>query len=178
MLIRQLPHTINVKKLTEQEVLLKGELPVGKLTRVLEAVYSAEGIVQIELAFRKDKQRIRVAEGKVSCSVNLLCQRCMNPLEHDLEVDFKLAFVYTEEQADQLPETYEPVMMEDDYVQLVDLIEDDLILGLPIVASHADEGCQPLKYQEDLPEVEEESIPNKENPFQVLESLKASKKDS
>lgn len=170
MLIRQLPDTINVKKLTEQGVRLKGELRVSKLTRTLEAVQSALGDIQLELAFRKDEQGMRVAEGEASCRVNLLCQRCLKPYEHLLEVNLSLAFIYTEAQLEQLPSNYEPVLLDDDNAQLVDLIEDDLILGLPIVPLHSDERCQSLRYEEGEPVVE--NTPEKENPFKVLETLK------
>ncbi|MBV1882632.1 MAG: DUF177 domain-containing protein [Pseudomonadales bacterium] len=170
MLNRQLPHTINVKKLAEQGIRLDGELPVGRLQRVLDSVESAEGQVYLELAFHKDEQGVRVAKGNAKCSVNLLCQRCLKPLAHSLEANFSLAFIYTEAQEEQLPDQYDPVMMLDDNVQLVDLIEDDLILALPIVANHTDSGCDISQYQKkDIPELNQ---PARENPFKVLEALK------
>ncbi|MBL4866762.1 MAG: DUF177 domain-containing protein [Pseudomonadales bacterium] len=170
MLNRQLPLTINVKKLTEQEIQLEGALPVSKLTRVLEAVESAEGEIYLELAFRKDEQSARVAQGQASCTVKLLCQRCLKPYEHALKASFSLAFVYTEAQEERLPEIYDPVLMQDDNVRLVDLIEDDLILALPIVAHHTSVECQTLRYEEGESVAEVSST--KENPFKVLEALK------
>jgi uncharacterized protein len=72
---------------------------------------------------------------------------------------------------EELPETFEPVEVNDHgEVDLLQLIEDELILSLPIVALHAEENCSvgPDDMTFGIIEPEQE----RKNPFEVLKELK------
>ena len=94
------------------------------------------------------------------------CQRCLQPVALALEVDRPLRFVQGEERAAALDaELDEDVLPLEPRLDLRELVEDELILVLPIVPCH--EVCpEPLP----LPEAEEESVA--ENPFAVLAGLR------
>jgi len=121
-------------------------------------------------------------------SVWLMCQRCLSPCSQHLDVDATYRIVATEEEADEFP-------LDDDEVEvivgsrqfdLVDLIEEELLLSLPLVPKHsvcpevhesllaggaADEAGEGEAGQGG----EEEA--GKPNPFAVLEKLKTSGPD-
>ena len=86
-----------------------------------------------------------------------------------------MAFVHDDEQARCLPKQYEPVIVDDDNcVDLLDVIEDDLLLALPLVAYHAVTECSGLSsYEtESLDESEDGVDQERINPFIILEQLK------
>jgi uncharacterized protein len=88
--------------------------------------------------------------------------------------------------ADKLPEAYEPLVVGQHDVFLRDLIEDELILALPLVPKHPDVQCEEsmsseslghnIKSKDDVIETETsegENVIRKENPFAVLSSFKS-----
>jgi uncharacterized protein len=105
-------------------------------------------------------------------TVHLSCQRCLQPMAQDLDVDRTIRFVPGEDQAAQLDEELEEdVLALARTLDLAELIEDELILALPIVPMH--EACpQPLpsaaEVDADLTDAGEAPL----HPFGALAALK------
>lgn len=76
-------------------------------------------------------------EGTVRARPWLVCQRCLNAYEHPLESTFRVAFVATEDDTANVPEDYEGVAAPHGRVALAELVEDELLLALPLVPLHA-----------------------------------------
>ncbi len=130
------------------------------------------GDVDVDLQFDIDAQGISYMRGRLSAQVRLVCQRCMEPVAVSLETDIAVGFAASEERALTMPESYEAHVLAEETVVLSELIEDELILAIPIVAVHPQQSCQPWfeKQQEELSGIEE--VTEKKNPFAVLASLK------
>ncbi len=102
--------------------------------------------------------------------VTLQCQRCLQPLRQPLVVDRRYRFVRSEQEAERLDEE-----IEDDVLTLVprldllDLLEDELILALPIVPRHDGACPQPLPLPANP--ANDEPAPN---PFAKLAALRSS----
>jgi uncharacterized protein len=81
-----------------------------------------------------------------------------------------LGIVQTEEEAKNLPERYDPLIVKESDLFLQDVIEDEIIVSLPIVPMHTAKDCKvklPLVTEsETMSEVE------KDNPFKVIELLR------
>ena len=73
----------------------------------------------------------------------------------------------TEAQAQQCPSRYEPVIVEDEAMDLYDVIEEELLLALPVAPKH-DHACVELPGQS---QAEIEAEDRKPNPFEVLARL-------
>lgn len=98
----------------------------------------------------------------------LTCQRCLQPVFTALEVDRRFRFVKDEAAAQQLDaQSDEDVLVTSRSLDLLELLEDELLLSLPLVPTHA--VCpQPLIAPADeLPPTTE-----RENPFAALAGLK------
>lgn len=98
----------------------------------------------------------------------LQCQRCLMPLHKELEVERSFRFVPDESEAERLDEdSDDDVLVLTHSLNLTELVEDELILALPIVPRH--EVCpQPLPSAS----AEEEDASPRANPFAVLKSLR------
>lgn len=103
--------------------------------------------------------------------VPLQCQRCLQTYAQALQVDRRFLFVAHEKQAEQLDEELEDdVLMLPARLDLADLLEDELILALPLVPRHEDSCPHPLPMPaDDL----EEAAPA--NPFAALAALRGRK---
>ena len=106
----------------------------------------------------------------VQCSVPLLCQRCLTPVDVPLVVERPFRFVADEATAEALDdETEEDLLASSREFDLRELIEDELLMALPVVPLH-DECPVPVDMafsDEDFEAVQEE----KPNPFAALAGL-------
>jgi uncharacterized protein len=88
-----------------------------------------------------------------------------------VNTEFCFSPVQGSEQTQTLPDAYEPVEVDDHgEVDLFQLLEDEVILSLPIVALHADEDCAVKAEHMSFGKIESEH--ERENPFAVLKELK------
>ena len=63
------------------------------------------------------------------------CQRCLRPVRRAVESESRLAFVAREDSP--LPADHEPVVGDPRRVDLAALVEDELLLAVPLIARHA-----------------------------------------
>jgi uncharacterized protein len=174
MLTEPLPTTLDVRKAAAREVSVSGVLELSKMVRLQGALASSEGHVEADIAFSKDEENRSIATVTVRADVEVCCQRCLESIPHRVESENRLAIVGDDERASQLPTRLEPWMVESEQGDLWGLVEDELILAIPIINLHESEDCNELlKEYRDPPPVEEEVA---DNPFKVLEQLKPGNK--
>ncbi len=163
----KLPRQINVLQLAEQHVTLVGELPFSKMTRLAPSLISDSGVVVFELNFGIDEEGIRYIKGNITAELALECQRCLYPMKYTINDTLMLGVVLSNNQAHHLAKHYAPLLVENEVQELLPIIEDELIVRLPIAASHSNTDCQ-LKLVE-----QEIKTDKKRNPFAELSKLKS-----
>ncbi len=176
----ELPKSVDPYRLAEQNSTLEGFVPLSGLGRFADAILGASSSdpreqCQVRLTFSKDEERRRVVSGELDAEVMLECQRCLKPMMSRLESSFRLGFVTSDEQAQNLPRDLEPVLTEDFSVNLWELVEDELLLVLPPFPLHERADCQATEVLENFepdPEAPEPDEEKRENPFNVLADLK------
>ncbi|NIP71652.1 MAG: DNA-binding protein [Gammaproteobacteria bacterium] len=129
------------RRLAREGRQLAGRLPLASMQRLGPYLHGTEGEVEVELAFGIDVVGITYVRGSARARVELVCQRCLEPMAAELEAQFALGVVASEREGEQLPETYEPLVAGDEPIQLAGVIEDELILAMPIIARHRLEEC-------------------------------------
>lgn len=169
-----LPQRVDAFRFAENEIRLEGVIPIVDMERLASSLSSDAGQVHVRVQFGKDEQGAPFLRGEYSAHLLLRCQRCMEAFDHEVNGQLLVGIVTSEEEMDRLPKGYDGVIVEDGQLQLRDVIEDDLIVGLPIVPMHSMPDCNvslPLEIGSgSKPE------PEKENPFKVIELLR-SKRD-
>lgn len=176
MSVQRLPEQIIPYKLARQRRSLRGVLKLDAMERLAGMLADSQGDVAVDLQFGVDEQGVSYMRGRLSAQVNMVCQRCMGPVTVPVEAEVAVGFAASEEQARAMPEPYEACVVTDESALLSELIEDELILALPIVAAHPEQACQPWfdEQQEELSPAGE-TVAEKKNPFAVLASLKRDK---
>ena len=100
--------------------------------------------------------------------VSLRCQRCLQPMTVPLDVDRWIRFVPDAATAEALDAELEDDVLElPRHLDLHELVEDELLLALPLVPRHDD--CPEPLPQGSAPD---EDVPERPNPFAALERLK------
>lgn len=175
--INRIPATITPRKLVNLDVDIDGVIPPQAMQRLGQAVEAVLQATEVWLHFGGVKGPDKVVTGKAITQVSLRCERCLQNYAAPLQADISVGVVWSEEEAAQLPSHLDPWLVPEEDADLVALVEDELLLALPIVALHqVEEDCPApaMSYgpgqEEGVPSpVEEEA---RENPFKILEQLK------
>ncbi len=149
---------------------LQHRFKVEQFERACSMLANSRGELNITLKFDRDASNIPTLEGALEAVIQLGCQRCMEPMDITIESQFQMALIEDEAEEDLLPDPYEPLLVDEKTFSLLQFIEDELILAIPVVASHAADQCSATQYLQDSTELEPEA--ERENPFQILEQLK------
>ncbi|WP_148254699.1 YceD family protein [Aidingimonas lacisalsi] len=172
MLTARLPLEIEPYRLAANAERLEGVVALERFERLALDAQPQEGECQVRLDFSIDEQGRRAIDGWLEADLRLLCRRCLQPMPVHVESRFLLGIVSGDDMAAQLPSTHEPVLVENEQLNLLDVIEDELILSLPQVIYHdeADCGLSRDQLSSEAPDVSSEAPA--ENPFEVLRHLK------
>ena len=170
---RFIPEHIDPYRYAEQRLGLDGIVNIADMQRLSSSLHTSHGKVTVHLQFGVDEQDIAFLKGHLNTTLTLQCQRCMEPFDYEIISDFTLGIVNTLDEVNTLPEYYEPALTKEKSLALRDLIEDELILNLPIIPRHELEEC---KVRLPISGIGSEEETKTESPFRVLESLKGKKK--
>ena len=136
-----LPKQVDPIKLARQEAKISGELFLKDCPRLQAIADQKNAVVLVELQFFKDEFGKYVIAGCCDAKVQLVCQRCNNIVEKQVVADVYLCPVLSESQAKNLPVDYDPLVTSGDMVSMAELVEDELLLALPMAPTHAEGAC-------------------------------------
>lgn len=186
---RSLTGQVNLRELARQEASIEAQLPLSDFERVVALSTpdnttgdSNESGIRVSLRV-SEKHDMVFLRGDIKGSVNLICQRCMEVMDCSLDGPLKLAISETEREVEGLPKGFELVCLLDadeigprlDEVHLLPLVEDELLLRIPLVPMHG-EGAE-CSGRARIGEISDEAKPgeNITRPFSALADLMASK---
>ena len=154
---------IDSKVFARDASLLQGELPVESLGRVLDLLVDSGGSLQYRVEGLLDPRNKPQIKLWVGGDLSLRCQRCLNAIAYPLEIRSLLEFVDDENHLMQedIEDDSKDLKKKKKELDVVALIEDEIILGLPSAPRH--ESCA-------LPDADLGA--GKVSPFSVLQGLK------
>lgn len=143
-----LPDQIDPWRLAVEGGQLNGVIALAALPRLVAELVHPHGEVNLTLSAGIDLQGVRFIAGCVRTEVALVCQRCLGPLQWPLDIAVRLGLVHNEAGADRLPDEYEPLLVLEGLIRIADLVEDELLLALPLIPRHdAMQECEANGYQ-------------------------------
>lgn len=167
----KLPLTLDPVRTAQKRLDYSGVYTPEQVERVAESVVSVDSDVECDMRFAIDEQRLAVITGDAKVAVTLSCQRCGKPFDHQVYTQYCFSPIVKDEQAEALPEAYEPVQVNEfGEIDLLALVEDEIILSLPVVPVHDSEHCEVSEADMVFGKLPAEA--EKPNPFAVLASLK------
>lgn len=125
----------DLDRFAEREAELSGELEIKQLSRLRDMLSGDAGLVCVRMTFARGGEGWLGINLEYRTTLQLVCQRCLEPM--DLEVDTEVGLGVIESDAIQLPAGREPITLAGDRLQPAQLIEDELIMALPLVPKHS-----------------------------------------
>jgi uncharacterized protein len=127
----------DVDRLADRQAEVAFEIPLDQMPRVRTQFASAAGKVHGTARFRREAG-FRVAELEMSGSAQLVCQRCLEPMQVPIDGSVHVALLVSEHEADRVPPEFETVHVPENRIRVRDLVEEELLLTLPISPLHED----------------------------------------
>ncbi len=162
-----LPEAVNYQRLAEQKQELQGTIELAKFTRLMECIQGGADEVEVTARFSKGRSGRTLISGTARVDIRLRCQQCLETMSYGLRVKTRSLVVASEEEANALEED-EFLVADGERIRLVDVFEDDLLLGLPMVARH-EQACGTA--EDSSPEADEQPA-DTYKPFAGLADLK------
>ncbi|TDR39367.1 uncharacterized protein DFR29_11668 [Tahibacter aquaticus] len=146
-----------------------GNLSVAKLPRLADALAKPDGVISYDIEFGRDDLGIAFLAIRAQTQVSLICQRSLDTFLLPVTIDTRLGLIVREEEEAGLSPGYEPLLLESAELRPADVIEDELLLALPLIPVKPGPEESPLDWSTDPDQAEE---PERPNPFAALGSLK------
>jgi len=147
--------------------LLQGNLPLINLERLHSYLVNTSGELAYLITGQFDEHNRPILRLSIDGSVDLSCQRCLKKMEYGLELETELLLVRNEDELSRYDEDiFVDAIQASNELNVLTLIEDEIILSLPISPRHQDTKC----HLSIITETHETTM--KEHPFTALASLK------
>lgn len=164
-----LSQAINPLRLAKSRERIEGCLRLDSFDRVKAELIEDSGSLDYSLTFDFDDSGTCVIECKINGKLTLECQRCLQAVVIEIDKHSLLGVVKDKAEIDSLAVEYEPLQLNEETISAEQLIEDELLLSLPLSPLHKDSECSGKKILEQI------NADAKPQPFAVLASLKKDK---
>jgi len=146
---------IDVHQLAAQGAVLEERFQLARFARlrpVLAVVDDSESrTARARFRFRRQEGQ-SLASIEVEANLPLTCQRCLQPVNWPIAGSTQLAFAEPGSVAPGAGDQYEVFETHGGVVTLTDVVEEELLLALPLVAMHAPDACEATVPQDERSE--------------------------
>lgn len=147
----------------------EGCVPLSAMDRLGGSLADTEGECRYALEFGRDALQVPYVELSLEAGLPLVCQRSLERFVFPVKTVQRLGLIRDEAEEAALPPDYEPLLLaEDGLLRPVALVEDELVLALPVVPVAP--GSEPVERDWTAGEEELQAA----SPFAALASLKKS----
>ncbi len=147
---------------------ISGEVPIAELPRLLDVLEDSRGVLSYTVRGGLDNLGGYWLDISVVGRCRLRCQRCLNGLDHAVQLDSRL-LLRDQAGLDELGNDEDELdsILADTQLDVLDLLEEEILLSLPIAPKHELGACQ-------VADGDGDAYNKKLQPFAVLAKLKSS----
>ncbi len=159
-----------------------GRVPLTRFKRVAADVVPPYDLhsIQLDCKLSVDDRRVAWLDATLNANLPLICQRCLEGVAFELDLDVHLALLSDERFVDRLGRDKDSVdyvilseaqVAHGESIDVIDLLEDEILLALPLSAKHDDCELKVVAAGEGVVDPTVVTQP-KRNPFASLAGLK------
>lgn len=182
MLKHNLTAKVSLKEVVEGNIVLEGLITSDRLSRLSDSVIAIEKSFDVILKFGRNLSGKTQIVVKINGSVVVQCQRCLDNMNLPITVDTILTVVAHDDEAKSSIAHQEPIIIQNDVLEIDTIVEDEILLVLPIVAKHElknnNQSCVSSLVEKNLnfddgqaSSINRRSTLGMENPFLMLKNL-------
>ncbi len=156
---------INGLEFAQKALEIHGKISNSQLSRLHDLLYSDVGKLDYSVQGNINAEGVPALRLQMKGLLSLVCQRCLEPMEFQLDWQVEYRLVASEEKlpAPEDESDNADYLVADPQMNVQQLVEDEILLALPLAPKHGNADCAGLSAA---------SAVHKENPFRVLQGLK------
>ena len=163
----RVPESVDAWRMVAAQREFEGRIPLAAMTRLRDGLLQPEGDARYVLAFGIDALTVPFAELRIEAELPLECQSSLQRFLLPVQLVQRLGLIRDEADEAALPPEYEALLVEaDGMLKPAELVEDELILALPVVPVSPDAEA----VERDFAPTAEETA--QASPFAALAGLK------
>jgi uncharacterized protein len=167
-----LPSLLDAWRMVSARRRFEGSLPLSAMGRLAGSLHGQGGDARVVLEFDTDALKVKYLELSIDAELPLQCQRTLELFGFPVVIRQRLGLITREADEASLPEGYEPLLVgEDGALRPLELVEDELILALPVIPTKPGSEAVDAEWPADAGAAEDE--PPQPHPFAALAALKA-----
>lgn len=128
----------DLEALADREGVLSGEIELRKLTRLREILHSDRGNIQASLKLHRQVNGSVTVDLAYATVLELICQRCLEPLVQNVSEQLSLTLLEPGSMNGEIAKENDAVVLMGGKLNPAALLEDELILSLPIIPRHTE----------------------------------------
>lgn len=169
-----LPIRFDPQTFADQHTKLNGLVALNAMQRLQSNVISSDSSASTKLIFSRGLFGYPLVEGEAHAKITMRCERCLDNVEINLDPEIKVLIKPTEDplphEAESNVESPDIHEYEGNMLTLSELIEEELLLAMPLVPRHEDislcnQDMIAWLASNEAPEADAERA---ENPFAIL----------
>ena len=123
---------------------LNGNVAVANLSRLEDLLFSRSGMLEYTLTGKRGEHDDLFLVCAVKGMLQLRCQRCLGALAYPVDLDSELELIEDEQVLPALVNEDEltDAIQVDPNLDVLALVEDEVLLGLPMAPTHASGDCE------------------------------------
>ncbi|TAH38888.1 MAG: DNA-binding protein [Gammaproteobacteria bacterium] len=129
-----LPDFVDPWRMAQARRGFAGSIALRQFSRLAGMLASTDGELNYRVDFGRDESGVTYLDVHADADLVLTCQRTLQAFALPVRIDQRLGLIREEAQEAALPEGYEPLLVADGKASIRDVIEDEMILALPLVA--------------------------------------------
>lgn len=165
-----LPAQIDPLDLARKQVELEGAIAFAEMPRLADYGNAEKAAFKLKFGLAPGSENLAVMTGRINATVELVCERCLEPFDMNFELHPELYFDASGAQIDEQDER-DIIGLEGD-IALKSLVEDEILLALPMIPMHAPDQCRTRGEAGGSGQQQENDGQRADNPFSKLKALK------
>lgn len=170
MLPNILPQTIRLSDFDRfmpgQSEYVVGNMALLALSKLRDIIFNPNDELSIKLNMGRDDEGTPYLRGQIQGEIEVSCQRCLERLKLSISPEFSLSPVAEDHL--ELPSQYDPIIAEEGQIHLIDLVSEEILLSMPMIACHPEETCPGTQWLK----THQQKVNQETHPFHVLKQLK------
>lgn len=125
---------------------MSGTIALERMPRLAEYLLDPEQTAPVtaDLHFSRTEDGQRLMNGHLAGRFSMRCQRCLEPVVVELDTRLDLLVARSESELSAIAAEQDVLLCEESNLDLLGTLEDELILGLPLVPRHDSGDCGQL----------------------------------
>ncbi len=126
----------DIEMLAARNAVISGKIQLDELTRLSGLIEASNAAVEVRLSFESRGDGWQALELRYAADVAMVCQRCLESMSLHIEGSVGFGIVAGLSWEEMLPGDVEPIVMDDERLCPMKLVEDELIVSLPLSPRH------------------------------------------